>query len=147
MDKYELINITLQRLIDHFERSPESFEFKDSVVIWQPKVALSDQYSIPVNDPNNNHAVAIGFNSCINELKCYLFLKTTYGLSFPNPQLSNADSVMTSSRWFEKWRGNYRKYCKLVKLIQTRDKHKENMEYLRKLTSLFPDAVDDHIFK
>jgi hypothetical protein len=102
-------------------------------------------HSTIVPDPNNNHAVAVGWNNAINEMRCYLFSKVPYGLSFPNPNLSGSDSNIVASRLFEKYRSNYKKYIKLVNLIQTRDKHKENMDYLKKLTALFPDAVDDHI--
>ena len=98
-------------------------------------------------DVNNNHAVAVHFNTTINQLTCYLFLKTIPNLALPNPNLSFADSVIVSSRYFERYRGNYRKFCKLRDLIQTRDRRKASMNYLKKLSSLFPDVMDDHLLK
>jgi hypothetical protein len=147
VDKEELISITIQKLIDHFNYSPESFEYNDGLIVWQPKITLNDAMSTIVNDPNNNHAAAIYFNETINELRCYLFLKTPPNLTIPTPNLSYADSVIISARIFMKWRRNYKKYVKLKNLILARDRHRASMNYLKKLSSLFPDVMDDSLLK
>jgi hypothetical protein len=152
MDKHELVGMTIQKLIEHFKMSPESFEYYDSerrpnqavqpTITWQPKIQLNDHSSTVVNDPNNVHAVIVMFNPMINELSCYLFLKAPPNLITNHG--TTADCVITSKRAFEKWRGNYRKFKKLRDLIIARDKRRENMDYLRKLSSVFPDAMDGH---
>lgn len=154
MTKEELVGITIQQLIEHFYNSPESFEYYDQnrkpassiqpTIFWQPKIQLGDYLSSVVQDPNNNHAVVINFNPLNNELTCYLFLKAPPNFAslsggFP------ADCVISSRRWFEQYRGNYRKFNKLRKLIVKRDKQLENMNYLKKLSSVFPDTMDAHL--
>ena len=154
MDKHELVGMTLRQLIDHFKGSPESFEYYDQyrkpnssmypTIYYQPKVQLGDYMSTVVHDPNNSHAVVVMFNTMTNELTCYLFLKAPanfMGLSGGHA----ADCVMTSGRPFETLRGNYRKFKKLRDLIVAKDKEKENLVYLKKLSSVFPHTLDAHI--
>jgi hypothetical protein len=154
MDKHELVGMTIKQLIEHFKSSPESFEYYDQTrkpnscmqptIVWQPKVQLGDYMSTVVQDPNNSHAVVVSFNDMVNELTCYLFLKAPTNLVSMNAS-AIADCIMTSKRSFEKWRGNYRKFKKLRDLIIARDKHKENLTYLKKLSSVFPDTMDTHL--
>jgi hypothetical protein len=151
MDKSELMGLTLDMLIAKFEESPESFEFLGQghlneathpTIIWQPKIQLSDLDSTLVNDPNNASAIMVTFNHVFNEMQCHVFIRapiTTYG--------SKADSSIKVCRWFEKWRRNYRKFKKLKQLILNRYKHQEDMEFARHLSSVFPDALDRHLFR
>ena len=154
MDKYELVGITLDRLIDHFASSPESFEYYDcernpgrlqASIYWQPKVQLNDYMSTVIEDPNNNHAVIVTFHPHMDEVTCFLFLKAPANLVTMSGAL--ADCTISSKRWFERWRGNYRKFRTLRDMIIKRDKLKENMNYLKKLSSVFPDSMDDHFYK
>jgi hypothetical protein len=152
MQKHELVGITIQHLIEHFKSSPESFEYYDQdrrphtsmhpTIFWQPKVQLGDPSSSIVQDPNNSHAVVVSFHN--NELTCWVFLKAPLNLQ-SSSACQAADCVMTSSRPFEKWRGNYRKFKQLRKLILARDKYIENLTYLRKLSTVFPDTMDSHL--
>jgi hypothetical protein len=151
MQKHELIGLTLQRLIHHFRESPESFDFMDCTtgnmgghtfptITFRPKIQLSDHQSTLIQDPNNEHAVVVVFNSHLNEMACYIFMKAPSTLSN-----MMADSTVISGRLFEKWRGNYKKFSKLRELIQDRDQFKANMAYLKKLSSVFPHTMDDHL--
>lgn len=151
MEKHELIGLTLDRLIDHFMVSPESFDYADKdtkpasldpTICWQPKIELPG-HNVAVNDPNNTHGVIVVFNESIDEMICYVFLKAPTNLMTSG--CSGADSIMTSRRHFEKWRANYRKFTKLKKLILARSKHRESMDCLKKLSSVFPDAMDKHL--
>ena len=145
MDKAELVGLTLDRLIDHFRASPESFEYSENVsptVLWQPKIQIGDLASNPVHDPNNAHAVVVRWNQHFNSVNCYVFLAAPVD---PINSTEKADSTMSSQRYFEKYRGNYRKLMKLKALIQARNARKAQLIYLRKLSSVFPDAIDDHI--
>lgn len=154
MHKHELVGMTIQQLIDHFKRSPESFEYYDQdrkpnssilpTIFWQPKVQLGDYMSTIVQDPNNNHAVVVSYNAMLNELTCYLFLRAPPNMASIASGHA-ADCTMSSKRWFENWRGNYRKFKKLRNLIIARDKRKENLIYLKKLSSVFPDTMDTHL--
>ena len=152
MHKHELVGITIQQLIEHFKISPESFEFYDQdrrphtsmhpTVFWQPKVQLGDASSSVVDDPNNGHAVVVSFHN--GELTCYIFLKAPANLQ-SSSACQAADSVVSSARSFEKWRGNYRKFKHLRNLILARDKYRENLIYLKKLSAVFPDTMDSHL--
>lgn len=151
MDKAELVSLTLDKLMDHFRSTPESFEFHSSelggrsinpTIVWQPKVQLNDSYT--VQDPNNVHAIVVTYNGMLNSVTCYVFLKA------PPDLLKTgivADCVMNSQRFFETWRGNYRKFRRLRDMIRKRDLRKENMHYLRKLATIFPDTLDKHLLK
>lgn len=148
MDKRELVELTIERLLANFDKSPESFDLKmpDSshcspTIYWKPKIKI-DNYDI-ADDPNNNHAVVVTYNSSFSELRCYIFLKapaTAY-------EYTKADHSVSISGYFIKLTSSYRKYKKLIRLIQTRDLHQDNMNYLSKLSSVFPDALDKHILK
>lgn len=153
MDKHELVGLTIQRLLDHFKASPESFEYYDHetkgnasvipTIVWQPKVQLNDYMSTVLQDPNNNHAVVVTFNHMSEELACYLFMKAPPNLS-SSSVVTQADITISSIRWFHKWRANYKKFTKLRDLIQARDRRKHNLNYLKKLSSVFPDTMDNH---
>jgi hypothetical protein len=150
MHKHELVSLTLDRLIDRFKSSPEYFDSDRSpnrscqpLIVWQPKVQLTDYMETIINDPNNCHAVTILFNPLINEITCHIFLKAP-------PDISShfghkADCIVSSRRWFERYRGNYKKFIELKKCIIARDTHKDNISYLKKLSSVFLDSLDDHI--
>ena len=154
MHKHELVGITLQHLMEHFRTSPESFEYLDhnskpmyanDCIIWQPKVQLGDIMSTTVDDPNNGHAVVVMFNDLTNELTCYIFLKAPPNLTSMSNPAYPADCVVTSRRRFEKWRNNYKMFSALKDLILIRNKRKESMTYLKKLSSVFPDTMDTHL--
>lgn len=145
MDKAELVSLTLDRLIDHFKLSPESFDFTDNgcpTVVWQPKIQLDDLTSNSIYDPNNAHAVVVRWNTHFKHVTCYIFLSAPVN---PVNCIDKADSTISSQRWFEYYRGNYRKLMRLKDLIQDREAYKANLIYLRRLSSVFPDALDDHI--
>jgi hypothetical protein len=150
MNKIELMGLTLDMLIAKFHDSPESFVFTGTgsyqesthpSITWQPKIQLDDANSTVVDDPNSAGAIVITFNTTFNEMHCYVYTKTpisTYG--------AKADSSISVCRWFEKWRANYRKFVKLKRLILGRVKHLENVDFIKNLSSVFPDALDGHIF-
>lgn len=150
MNKRDLVELTIERLLANFENSPESFELKDSsldnlysgtTVIWRPKIQLNN-YDHVVDDPNNSHSVVIILCPNTSRISCYLFLKTP-----PTYDAARADYAVSSLEYFMKWRSHYRKFKKLVKLIKARDLYKENMQYLSKLSSVFPDTLDKHFLK
>lgn len=153
MNKHDLVELTIERLLANFERSPESFDLKDDpsknngyggyTVIWKPRVQLGSYDSNIVDDPNNNHAVVITTSPVTNEIICYLFIKSTVGAI----ETAKADYSVASDRPFMTFRSHYRKLKKLIKLIKERDIYKENMTYLSKLSSVFPDTLDKHILK
>lgn len=152
MDKRDLVELTIERLLANFERSPESFDLKDPTltgsyggltVLWRPRVQLGNyDGSNAIDDPNNNHAVVISINPNTSEINCYLFMKTP-----THYDGAKADYVMSSKQSFMFLRSHYRKLKKLIDLIRKRDLHKENMTYLSKLSSVFPDTLDKHFLK
>lgn len=150
MDKRDLVELTIERLLANFETSPESFELKDSgldnlysgvTIVWRPKIQLNN-YDHVVNDPNNNHSVVVILCPNTSRISCYLFLKAP-----PTYDGARADYAVSSLELFMRWRSHYRKLRKLVKLIRARDLYRENMQYLSKLSSVFPDTLDKHFLK
>ena len=154
MGKAYLINMTLSSLLARFKSSPESFEYSgldtDSsiksgieTIVWQPKVTLTDHDSTVIQDPNNNHAVIVQFNHHANEMSCYIFLKAPNNLS--SLYQAKSDSSASIGRWFEKLRSPYRKFKKLKKLIMNKNLQRQHNEFLKKLSTVLPDALDKHI--
>ena len=151
MDKAELIGLTLDRLLEHFKNSPESFEYDDSqrnvngtinpIILWKPRIQM-DPYAPAVIDPHNNHAVIVVYHEILGQMQCHLLFNAPSDLKTTSNY--KPDCSIITQRWFEKWRSNYRKFCRLRELIISRDLYKENRGYLRKLNSIFPDTLDDH---
>jgi len=150
MDKHELVELTIERLLANFERSPESFDLKlpdansygGPQITWRPRVQLGSYDSNVVDDPNNNHAVVITYNPSSGTLTCFLYLKVVTNLDG-----TRADQMVDSHKPLMFCRSHYRKFKKLIKLIQARDIRRKNLEYLSKLSSVFPDTLDKHILK
>jgi len=145
MNKAELVNLTLDNLIEHFKVSPESFEFSESVgptIVFKPKIQLGDLTTDVVHDPNNSHVVVVRWNSFYKHVACYVFITATKD---PLGALGKADVSTQSQRWLEKYRGNYKKLMLLIDLVKDRDNQKANLIYLRKLSTIFPDTMDNHI--
>jgi hypothetical protein len=150
MDKHELVELTIERLLANFEKSPESFDLKSAdfgnwatpTVTWKPRVQLGSYDSSIVDDPNNNYAVVIVYNVNTETLSCHLFLKTYSSLDS-----AKADLSISSNQSFMKFRSRYRKFEKLMNLIKERDLRRDNMNYLSKLSAVFPDTLDSHILK
>jgi hypothetical protein len=155
MKKHELIELTLEQLIESFKTSPESFEYEDQdysphkmcanpTIIWQPKFELRDNQGSIVTDPHQKEkTVIVSFNPNTGEMSCYIFNKAVNNLSsFAGIA---ADAAILSVRNFSKWRSDYRKFSKLSRLIKAKDRTKESDKFLRKLCSVFPGTLDKHI--
>lgn len=150
MDKHELVELTIERLLANFERSPESFILKlpdhnsygGPMITWKPRLQIGNYDASIVDDPNNNHAIVMSYNPGLNELSCWIFLKA--------PAIfdgAKADHVMSTKGFFIRLSRPYRKFKKLMRLIKARDNHKNNMDYLGKLSAVFPDTLDKHFLK
>ncbi len=151
MDKRELVELTIERLLANFERSPESFDLRiapsgdlgGATITWRPRIKSLDSYdSNVVDDPNNTHAVVVTVSSITRQVNCYLFIKSRYVLDE-----SKADHSVSCCESFMYFRSYYRKLKKLVELIQERDARTESMTYLTKLSSVFPDSFDGVLLK
>jgi hypothetical protein len=158
MEKHEIISLTLDQLIERFHLSPESFDYEDPstpnkmlvnpIIIWQPKFDLGNSV---VPDPNNEQkTVIITYSELTSEMSCYIFASTQISLSNLMNTVSNAsktDAVISYKLGvFASFRVNHRKFMKLKKLIQNRERMKENDNFMKKLCKVFPGTLDDHIF-
>ena len=151
MYDHELVGLTIEQLIKHFKLSPESFSFSDRfnsatsrsipTIMWQPRIQLKD-YLDSILDPNNSGGIMVSWNPYSHEVTCYLFTKTPLDINLCNP-----DNTMSSKRWFEKYRSNYKRFKQLKNLIRMYEQHKDSIRYLKKLSAVFPDLLDHHILK
>lgn len=158
MQKVELIELTLDQLLETFKTSPESFDYKDrcspgsdswpyQTIIWQPKFQLkTDNLGDIIADPNNlPKTVAVYFNHHMGDMQVLIFNKSF--ITAADMTVAKADSYIACIQWFPTWRAPYRKMMRLKRLIEARNVHRENDAFLRKLYSIFPGSLDRQLFK
>lgn len=156
MDKRELISLTLDKMLEKFDTSPESFELTETVasynspsdtfIFWRPRIELDTHIDLTVNDPHNNSAIILKLCAGGNEIVCYLFSKAPVD-NFNSYSVSQADLTMNLKIGFKMLNACHRKFIKLQKKIIKRNISNENRKYLKKLMTIFPDTLDNIIIK
>lgn len=155
MSKSEIISLTLDQLLDRYDKTPESFEYvgDDSKVtnkvklymdniIWQTKIPSgSGLMDDPLNEPKT---IVVTYSDVEKSLTVRIFNKTFETLSAIEGQ--RCDAHMEYRNYFMPLRANYRKYLKLKQKIFQYQQREEAKSFLRKLSNIFPTALDSHIF-
>lgn len=155
MTKQELMETTLDALLDSFKTSPESFELEDPtrpnlsvrefpIVLWSPKFQLNNAQQAVVADPNNKpRSVVVYYNEKTKEMCCHLFDTAPVSLNLIGALPSEA-SVTIKIKW-PRFSRCCRKFHKLRHLLLEHDKNSQNQKFLKKLCSIFPAALDKHL--
>ena len=143
MTKHELIEMTLDQLLDEFKAFPESFVYGDRehttnptyypTITWQPKIELDNSV---VCDPNDTgRIVTVSYDLKSRVFRCDLFSSVTKA----------GASISTDRRLFETWRANHKKFFKLARFIKKHGQDKEGRNFLKKLCDVFPSTLDEHL--
>jgi hypothetical protein len=153
MTKSEIISTTLDALIDRFQSSPESFEYIEDynhfrysnggeTIIWKTIVDSNNQtiYDptsqqrtiIVVFDPEQSSIIVKIYNQC--------------GMTRSALDGVIPDAIVESKQYFKPLRSEYSKFRRLRQLILKHKEHKEAKDFLKKLSTAFPSALDRHIF-
>jgi hypothetical protein len=146
MTKRELINITLKQLEDSFKTSPECFQTDDidkgnlgPMIMWHFRVVI-DGKSIP--DPNNtNRTVVIIYSALLGQLICNIYLRDV--ANFSVGVASDASSVIDIK--VPLFDSSYRRFNRLRDKILMRKQDLKDLDFLSKLTSIFPTTHDDDL--
>lgn len=151
MTKEELIDLTLKQLRDSFENSPECLHLEESnstygnnttgpTIIWRHRVEINGER---IQDPNNSSRTIIASYSTISkQLTVSIFFREVNNLN--HALMADATAVVKYSDW--PWmHKSYRRFQSLRKKILKLQKEKESLEYLRKLSSVFPGTFEDDL--
>jgi hypothetical protein len=151
MTKEELIYITLKQLKESFDTCPECLNIEEPgtssnsshmgpTIIWKFRVVV-DGLTIP--DPNNsNRTIIVTYNSMAKQLTVSIYFREINNLN--HAVMADATATVKYSEW--PWlHKSYRKFQSLREKLLRRQKEKENLEYLKKLSSIFPGTFEDDL--
>lgn len=152
MTKDELINITLKQLIDSFRNSPERLHLEDPelggnnylgpTIVWKFKIEIDGK---SVQDPNNAiKTVIVSYNPVAKQLTAYIFFRDVSSIH----STIMADAVATIKYNKYPWmHQSYRKFMYLRKKLIQRHREKESIDYIKKLSAIFPAIFDDELLR
>lgn len=155
MTKADILSITLDQLIGRFETNPESFDyvgcdlekksslkFDNDSVIWQTKIESNSE--IIVDPTSQQRTIVVNYSIIEKALKVYIYNCTFESVG--SIYQVKADACIEHKAYFIRFTRNFRKFNKLKNLILAREEHNEARSFLKKLSSTFPDTLDNHIF-
>lgn len=149
----ELVQLTIKQLSDNLANSIECFELSEdpewpnsesirtyTTIVWRFRVALEGQ-SYP--DPNNApRTVILSYSRLHKKLGCYIFFREV-----ENPSKAiMADATIELTYKIPYFHKSYRKFLKLRKNLIKKLEEKDKLDFLKKLNSIFPAALDDNLF-
>lgn len=154
MTKEDLLNVTLKQLEESFRCSPECFQLEDPelktknsstftgpTIIWKFRVDIGGTY---YPDPNNaSRTIIVTYTSAFKQMSCHIFFRevNSIGSAF------TSDTEVTVQYNIPLLNESYRRFMRLKKKLIKKRRDKENMEYLNKLSSIFPTTFDDDLLK
>jgi hypothetical protein len=150
MTKEDLIYLTIKQLKDSFRTSPESLILEDSeiktseypgpTIIWRHMLELNGQM---IQDPNNaTRTIVITYNKMAQQLTTNIYFRDV--TKFNHNIMPDAAATFTYKYWPNLYR-SYRLFNQLRSKLIHRHHEKQNMDYIKKLTSIFPAAGDDDL--
>lgn len=157
MTKEELIHITLKQLSESLIVSPENFRLEDPslgstngsfpgpTIIWQFRVKIEeDKY---INDPLNSvKTIIVTFNRIANQLECHIFNREVNSLN--SAMMAEAVSKITYNQYLSpSFYRTYRQFMSLRNGLVKRKAEKEAIDYMKRLSGIFPGTHEDELFK
>ena len=153
MDKWELIEITLNQLIEQWGVNKEQFDidvvddtysngYTERSILWCP-VDLNDASEDRSATDSIKIRKGIVITNRGNEFRCVIFkvdsvdLKGTKGVP--------AENSITAKKRLIPFRSLYRKFMKLRSEISTYKRNKANSSYMSNLCGMFPGTMDEHL--
>ena len=152
MTKEELVELTLKQLSDNLDSCPDCFElFEDPewpeanvtktycTIMWKFMVEIGDQ-NYP--DPNNSpRTIIVTYSFSAKKLSCYIFFRE---VDSPNKAMM-ADAGVEITYKIPILNRSYRVFTRLRKSLIRLLKEDDNLDYLKKLNSIFPAALDHNL--
>lgn len=157
MDKWELIEITLDQLIAQWKANKEQFDidisngeirldnnqYAEMSISWCP-ISPSDQSAdkLSTDSMKIRKGVLITYRRG-GEFKCFIFKVGGLPRSAADNQLP--ENSISAKKCLTPFRSLYRKFMRLRSDIATHKRHKANSSYMANLCGVFPGTLDEHI--
>ena len=150
MTKEDLIYLTIKQLKDSFRSSPECLTIEDlevgntqypgSTIIWKHMVELGGKM---IQDPNNaTRTIVLTYNTMAKQLTASIYFRDIS--NFNHNIMADASTTYTYKYWPNLYK-SYRMFMKLRSKLISKHQDKLNMDYIKKLTNIFPTAGDDDL--
>lgn len=152
MTKEELVCLTIKQLKEGFKKHPECLQLEDpelgktnygnSTIIWRFKVEIDGTL---YNDPNNNsRTVIISYSKLERKINASIYLRDV-GTASQSIMPDASASISYHEHLPLFLYKSYRDFMYLRKQLIDRQKEKENIDFVKKLTSVFPGTFEDDI--
>ncbi len=146
MDKWELIEITVDQLIEQWNNNKESFEVdvSDLTICWSPATLNDDSEdkSLSTDSMKLRKGVIIAY-SRKNTFECFIY-KIDDASKRPASD-AVAENSVSAKKCLAPFRSLYRKFMRLRRDILIHETQKANSSYLSNLVGVFPGTLDDHL--
>ena len=110
--------------------------------MWRFRVTVDGQN---IQDPNNAaRTIVLTYNNIVKKLTANIFFRDVINVNSAIMTDATATAVYCEAPWVHK---SYRRFMKLRKQLLIIYREKENIEYLKKLSSIFPTTFDEDLFK
>lgn len=156
MKKEELIHITLKQLSESLKNSPDNFKLEDPsvapvsnsypgpTIIWQFRIKLEeDKY---IQDPLNSvKTIIVTYNKIGRQLQCYIYNREVNNLNhavMADAQASISYPEIVPTVFFR----TYRQFSALRQSLIERRNNKEYIDYMKRLSGIFPGTHEDDLF-
>lgn len=151
MKKEALLDLTIKQLTESLSNSPECFElFEDpefssgsglyTVIVWKFKVIVDGSH---IPDPNNSpRTIMISYSYKARSLRCDIFLRDV-----DNPRTAIMSDAFIEIHYKVPFLNlSYIRFKKFRRMLINKIKQRENIDYIKKLNSIFPSILDDNLF-
>lgn len=160
MDKWELIEITLDELIMQWQNADRNLfytdydagdelydhKYKELTITWEPEEPTTDHQkgqSISTDSMRIRKGVTISYHKGSKEFRC--LIHTANASKNGHFRASDIETSICAKKRFAQVRSLYRKFIKLRNDINNHQINKNNVEYISNLCKVFPGTLDDQI--
>jgi hypothetical protein len=154
MHKDYLLELTIKQLCESLNSSPECFELhwdprwpsadrrvEYTIIAWKFKVHVDGK---TILDPNNSpRTIILTYVYRNKTLKCDIYFRdveVTSVIAIPDASIEITYRIPILNK-------SYRAFSKFRKMLLNKIKHKEAIDYVKKLSSIFPSALDDNFLR
>jgi hypothetical protein len=155
MIKEELVHLTLKQLSESLKGSPENLRLEDTEIgpmngnflgptlIWQFKVETKP--GTYIQDPlNASRTVLVTYNKISNQLSCMIYFREVNSINHAIMADAHATIQLYHIPWFNR---TYRQFMDIRSKLIEKKREQEYVEYLKKLSNIFPSTHIEDILK
>lgn len=154
MTKEDLLYLTLKQLKDSFKTSPECLTLEESyvsvsssytsdlgpIITWRRMIEIDGK---TIRDPNNApRTIILVYNKLTKQLTANIYFGDIH--TFNSSIIPDA-SVSFKYKFWPYLYKSYRDFMSLRSKLIARHNNRQNIDYMNKLSSIFPAAGDDDL--